>query len=153
MLTARGSKAFGSLLGHGWKGATKTNARRNKPSVVATFFVDLEGSKCASLTLAALWGTPSAWAVGIKLTPAQALHFCQIWTCWMIQMFGNSLWIVLPFVSAQCQAALVQSLGGVGAPGMVGSCSPARVGPGSEALSWAENTLQLVTHMGQLISI
>lgn len=36
---------------------------------------------------------------------------------------------------------------------MVGSCSPARVGPGSEALSWAENTLQLITHMGQLISI
>lgn len=33
--------------------------------------------------------TPSAWAVGVKFTPAQALHFCQIWSCWMIQMFGK----------------------------------------------------------------
>lgn len=37
----------------------------------------------------ALWGTPSAWAVGIKLTPTQALHFCQIQTCWMNQRLGK----------------------------------------------------------------
>lgn len=58
VLAARSSKAFGSLLGHGWKGATETNARKNKSLVAATFFMGLEGSKCGSLALGSPLGTP-----------------------------------------------------------------------------------------------
>lgn len=70
----------------------------------------------------------------------------------MIQMFGKSLWVVLPFVSAAAVEPWHNPLEGWDTC-QGGSCSPARVGSGSEALSWAENTLQLATHTGQLISI
>lgn len=64
--------AFGSLLGHGWKGATKTNARKNKPSVVGTFFV---GSECGFLTLGSPLGNPQCLGCRDKTHPNTGSSF------------------------------------------------------------------------------
>lgn len=122
-----------------------------------------------------LWGHPplNAQAAGIKVPQCWAASAgsgpsfpkCQIWPCRVIQMFGKGggqvpLWIVLPFSSPAAQGS--SGIANPPPPGtrdtrrsgiLLPSLGCPRAGSGSVVLRWAENTLQLVTHGGQLISI
>lgn len=113
---------------------------------MATFFL---GSDCGSLTLGSPLRNPQCLGCKDKTHPNTVTSFLPNSDL----LDDSNVWEKSLDRAALCLCSSGTIPWRVGVPGMVGSCSPARVGLGSEALSRAENTLQLITHMGQLISI